>query len=108
MGNLGMMEVLVIAVVALLVFGPDRLPELARNAGKALARFRAESAKSVEELRRAADLGGLDTDVRSVVDEVRGIRDGVNAELRSLTSPQRSPTRPREITDVPPIDPEAT
>ncbi|MDP8930473.1 MAG: twin-arginine translocase TatA/TatE family subunit, partial [Actinomycetota bacterium] len=32
----------VVAFIALLVFGPDRLPELARQAGRALARFRQE------------------------------------------------------------------
>ena len=104
MGNLGMMEILVIAVVALLVFGPERLPELARNAGKAMARFRAESAKSVEELRRAADLGDLEKDVRGVVDDVKGLRTNVMEQL----SPPRSSTAPRAPAEVPPIDPEAT
>lgn len=38
--NLGTPELLVILVVALLVLGPSRLPEVARQAGKAVAQIR--------------------------------------------------------------------
>lgn len=40
MFGLGFGEVLVILVVALLVFGPERLPELARTLGKTMAELR--------------------------------------------------------------------
>jgi len=38
--NLGMPEVLLIFFLALLLFGPKKLPELARGLGKALREFR--------------------------------------------------------------------
>jgi len=38
--SLGPLEILVIFIVALLVFGPNKLPELARQVGKGLAEFR--------------------------------------------------------------------
>jgi len=38
--NLGMPEVLLIFGLALLLFGPKKLPELARGLGKALREFR--------------------------------------------------------------------
>jgi TatA/E family protein of Tat protein translocase len=41
--NLGFTEMAVIFVVALLVFGPHKLPELARSLGKSLAEFRRAS-----------------------------------------------------------------
>ena len=38
--NLGLQEILVIAAVALLVFGPGRLPELSRAVGRGVREFR--------------------------------------------------------------------
>ena len=39
MGNLGLSELVVIGIVALLVIGPRRLPEVARGLGEALRSF---------------------------------------------------------------------
>jgi len=43
MGNLGMPELLLILVLALLLFGPKRLPEVGKQVGKALGEFRRAS-----------------------------------------------------------------
>ena len=43
MGNIGMPELIVIFVVALLVFGPKRLPELGRSLGRGISEFRRAS-----------------------------------------------------------------
>ena len=39
-GTLGMPELIVIFVIALLVFGPRKLPELGRSLGRGLAEFK--------------------------------------------------------------------
>jgi Tat protein translocase TatB subunit len=46
MFGIGMPELLVIFVVALVVLGPKRLPEVARTLGKAMAEFRRQSTTS--------------------------------------------------------------
>jgi sec-independent protein translocase protein TatA len=40
MPNIGLPEVLVVLVIALIVFGPKRLPELGRSLGKGIREFR--------------------------------------------------------------------
>ena len=43
MGSLGMQEIIVIFVLALIVFGPRKLPELGKSLGKWLAEFKKAS-----------------------------------------------------------------
>ena len=50
-GSLGLPEILFILVVALLVFGPRRLPEIGRTIGKALGEFR----RATTDLKRSID-----------------------------------------------------
>ena len=55
MGNLGGGEILVIMLVALLVLGPSKLPDAARQLGKAVAEFRKVSGGFQRELRAALE-----------------------------------------------------
>jgi TatA/E family protein of Tat protein translocase len=48
--GIGFQELLVILVIALLVFGPKRLPELARSLGRGLAEFRRASSELRDQL----------------------------------------------------------
>ena len=52
MGQVGIWELLAIFVVALLVFGPRKLPELGRSLGKGLSEFRRASTELRSSLER--------------------------------------------------------
>ena len=58
MGPLGVPELIIIFIVALLVFGPRKLPELGKSLGKGLSEFRRASNElrnTLEEEVRAAE-----------------------------------------------------
>jgi sec-independent protein translocase protein TatA len=50
-GNLGMGELIVIFTIALLIFGPRKLPELGKSLGKSIAEFK----KASNELRNTLE-----------------------------------------------------
>jgi len=59
-GSLGMPELVIIFVIALIVFGPRKLPELGKSLGKSLAEFKRASSElrnSLEEEIRVEEEG---------------------------------------------------
>jgi sec-independent protein translocase protein TatA len=40
LGNIGPLEIVVVLIIALIVFGPKRLPELGRSLGRGIREFR--------------------------------------------------------------------
>ena len=50
-GSIGMPELVIILVIALIIFGPRKLPELGRSLGKSIGEFK----KASNELRHTLD-----------------------------------------------------
>jgi len=53
--NIGPTELIVILLIALIVFGPKRLPEVGKTLGRSLQEFRRASNDLREELKRGID-----------------------------------------------------
>lgn len=62
-GNIGVSELLIIFLIALLVFGPKKLPQLGKAIGKALAEFKRAS----NEVQRS--LTELDKEIENEVEK---------------------------------------
>jgi len=78
MGSLGTGELIVIAIAALVVFGPKRLPELAKRAGELLAKARTATRSLTESLdgdygEIAAPLQTLKSEYDATVKEIKNI-----------------------------------
>jgi Tat protein translocase TatB subunit len=71
--NVGPLELLVVLAVALIVVGPERLPELARSVGRVIRQLRDVQ----DEVRDAVSSSGVDDDIRQVTDEFRKATGGV-------------------------------
>jgi sec-independent protein translocase protein TatB len=59
MFNVGIGEIFAILVVCLLLFGPERLPELARQAGRLLGQFQLLVQGALDQLKEESDLNDL-------------------------------------------------
>lgn len=112
MFGIGLPEFLVIFVVAVVVFGPDRLPEFARQAGRFLRQVRQFTQAARDDLRQElgpefADLQLSDLDPRQVVRKhILEAMDETDDE--AATVPVRAGLRPLERGERPPYDAEAT
>ena len=83
--GVGLPEMAVIAVIALLVFGPKKLPELGRSLGKTLKGFQAASSQFEQEFRKAVDsveLPAGQTDATSSQDATTPADDATDAAGR--------------------------
>ncbi|HJR51899.1 MAG TPA: twin-arginine translocase TatA/TatE family subunit [Gemmatimonadales bacterium] len=90
MFNVGLGEIVAIVLVTLLLFGPERLPEMARQAGRWLGRLRLTTQDALDQLKDEADLkdlslpdlriGSLRSQARDYVRELMDV-EGQMAEL---------------------------
>lgn len=95
MFNIGTWELLVILALALLLLGPQKLPEVARSLGKGLLQLR----RSLDEVKKEIDLEGIKQEIASDVgvDELRStldIRADVRRALDELESQPAPPAVP--------------
>ena len=106
MFDVGLLELAVIALVAVIVLGPDRLPDLARQAAQLLHRARGMATNARDELRSElgpeySDLQLRDLDPRTIV------RKHISEAMLEVDREQsKKPTLP--VGQVPPYDVEAT
>ena len=124
MFNVGLGEIFMIVLVCLLVFGPERLPEMARQIGRFLGRLRLTTQDALDQLREEADLkdlnlpdlrvGSLRAQARDYVRELMDV-EGQMADLEREREKLKAALADRDhdaeavTADAPPpVDPDAT
>jgi len=83
-GSIGPTELILIFVVALLVFGPKKLPEIGKSIGKAIREFRRTSEEikgRIEEEIQASEVKDLGRELR---DQVRDIGQDIRTETKAI------------------------
>jgi TatA/E family protein of Tat protein translocase len=92
-GSLGIPELLVIFVVALIVFGPKRLPEIGRTLGKALGEFKKASddlKNTIEREVHVEELKQIGSQVSAATDTVSRGEPAVSVEPTSTVTRNES------------------
>jgi sec-independent protein translocase protein TatA len=92
-GPIGVPEMIVIGVLALLIFGPRKLPELGRSLGKALTEFR----------RASSDIRAtLEEEVREMERQTKGVAQQVEEAVgRTDDAPSAASGEPATLPESP-------
>ncbi|MCX9026085.1 MAG: twin-arginine translocase TatA/TatE family subunit [Candidatus Methanoperedens sp.] len=99
MGLIGFPEMLLILVVALFFFGPDKIPEIARSLGKATGEFKKAQTETEQEIKTlGTPLSEKDTKIHNLAIEM-GI-DGKNKTSEQLIEEIRSKIRSNDPNQV--------
>ena len=67
LGNIGPLEIIVVLIIALVVFGPKRLPELGRSLGKGIREFRGSIGGDNDDEEKSSQRGELAAGERDAV-----------------------------------------
>ena len=86
MFDVGFSELMVIAVVALVVIGPERLPKVARTAGLLLGRLQRYVSDVKADINREMQLDELKKLQQQVSDQVASLEATVTHEMREVES----------------------
>ncbi len=87
MFGLGMPEILLILAIALIVIGPQKLPELAKTLGRAMGEFK----RSAQDLKRAIDIESTVNDpVPPPSKKVKDIIKAANSKEATEDAPKKN------------------
>jgi sec-independent protein translocase protein TatA len=105
-GSVGPTEIILIFIIALLVFGPRKLPEIGKSVGKAIREFKKASDEikgRIEEEIQASEIKDVQKDLRdgmnSLRDGIQGIADAsgvtdLKNEIKGIAGPGTAPAVP--------------
>ncbi len=106
MFDVGFSEMLVIAVVALVVIGPERLPKVARTAGLLFGRLQRYVATVKSDISREIEMSELSKVKSEFQEAARDIEQNINQQSRAIEAEVQSAAKQIQQ-DVAPIKPSA-
>jgi sec-independent protein translocase protein TatA len=81
-------EIFIILVIVVMLFGADKLPELARGLGKGMQQLKNATNEVKKEITDSAKKQGIDTDLgKDIKKEVGKIKNKVQDNIDDLTGP---------------------
>lgn len=81
MGNIGFPEMVLIFVVALLVFGPKRLPELGKSLGRGISEFRRASSDLRNSIEREIEAAEVDQAIKETKKATEQVKDEIKQSI---------------------------
>lgn len=105
-GSIGPAEIILIFVIALLVFGPKKLPEIGRSVGKALREFKKTSEEikgRIEEEIEASEIKDIRKDIQAGVDDLRSSVTKVASDITGIPEEIKKDSEAHETGEGPKV-----
>ena len=81
-------EIFVIMVIVVMLFGADKIPELARGLGKGMQQLKNATEEVKKEINNSAKKSGVDTEfTKDIEKEVKKIKNKVQDNIDDITGP---------------------
>jgi sec-independent protein translocase protein TatA len=85
MFGIGGGELIFIIFIALMLFGSDKIPELARTVGKGMAQLKNATNEIKSEIQKGAEANGINTSMKELTstftDEVEKVKSNLNSNI---------------------------
>ena len=85
MFGIGGGELILIILIALMLFGSDKIPEIARAMGKGMAQLKNATNEIKSEIQKGAEANGIDTSMKELTstfsDEVEKVKSNLDSKM---------------------------
>ncbi|QBZ96746.1 twin-arginine translocase TatA/TatE family subunit [Flavobacterium sangjuense] len=85
MFGIGGGELILIILIALMLFGSDKIPEIARAMGKGMAQLKNATNEIKSEIQKGAEANGIDTSMKQLTstftDEVEKVKSNLDSNI---------------------------
>ena len=93
--GIGMQEIIIILVVALIIIGPKKLPDLARALGRAMGEFR----RAADDLKDNLDINGMKAEKGKLMRDITQNQLNLDKKPEADTSPPQAKETEKENKD---------
>ena len=90
MFGIGGGELIFIIFIALMLFGSDKIPDIARTIGKAMSQLKSATNEIKSEIQKSAEANGIDTSMKQLTstftDEVEKVKSNLEPNILAETT----------------------
>ena len=76
-------EIIIIGLIVVMLFGADKIPEIARGLGKGMRQLKDATNDIKKEISETADKQGIDTNIaKDVTEEINKVKDQISGPIK--------------------------
>ncbi|RPD96698.1 twin-arginine translocase TatA/TatE family subunit [Aureibaculum marinum] len=81
-------EIFVVLIIVLMLFGADKIPEIARGLGKGMRQLKDATNEIKKEITETAEKQGIDTDLaKDFKNDIKSLKEDVKSSVDDITGP---------------------